>query len=306
MSVIFEKVAIEPNESFAAIRQSDNAFTHCCHFHSETEIVLIEKGYCTVVSGEEAFRVDPGDVFVFGPNTPHFTQNLPEDSRGPEWAGAVLVHFDLRVFGDTYLCAPEMREVDEFIRKIEGSGLILAGGLREDVAGQLRAFPSRQGLERFIALQQLLNTLIRGSASDLRAISAAPRMPDMHALDIARLTRVFGHVRDHFHEEIRLADVARLASMTEASFSRFFHQKSGQTFQDYLCGIRIREACARLIQTGDTIIEICHASGFNNLSNFNRQFRKHLGKPPLAYRKAWRTVVAVGAGGAREEDAGEV
>lgn len=76
--------------------------------------------------------------------------------------------------------------------------------------------------------------------------------------------------------------------MAPSSFSRFFSKKTGQTFQSFITEQRVSAACARLIQTEETIIQIAYNCGFNSLSNFNRHFRKHTKVTPQEYRKEWR------------------
>jgi AraC-like DNA-binding protein len=72
--------------------------------------------------------------------------------------------------------------------------------------------------------------------------------------------------------------------MTEASFSRFFKQRTGKSVTDYLLDIRIGNAIRLLVDSSQTIGEICFSSGFNNLSNFNRIFRKRKGCSPKEFR----------------------
>ncbi len=68
------------------------------------------------------------------------------------------------------------------------------------------------------------------------------------------------------------------------AFSRFFKQKTGSRFIDSLTDIRIGHACRMLIDTTHSITEIAYDCGFNNISNFNRIFRKKKGYTPKQFR----------------------
>lgn len=82
------------------------------------------------------------------------------------------------------------------------------------------------------------------------------------------------YISEHYQEDVRLADMADMVGMTPVSFSRFFHLRTGKTLSDYIIDIRLGFATRLLVDSSQTIAEICYDCGFNNLSNFNRMFRK--------------------------------
>lgn len=94
-------------------------------------------------------------------------------------------------------------------------------------------------------------------------------------------------MNQHFQNVITLADVARLANMSEVSFSRFFKQRTGNTFIDSLTEIRLGHASRMLIDTTHSVSEIAYRWGFNNMSNFNRIFRKKKGCTPKEFRESF-------------------
>lgn len=92
--------------------------------------------------------------------------------------------------------------------------------------------------------------------------------------DSRRVQKIQKYIADHYQEDIRLADMAEMVGMTPVSFSRFFHLRTGKTLSDYIIDIRLGFATRLLVDSSQTIAEICYDCGFNNLSNFNRMFRK--------------------------------
>lgn len=85
---------------------------------------------------------------------------------------------------------------------------------------------------------------------------------------------MMNYTHQNFHCPVSLAEVARLTSMTETAFSRFFKLRTGMTFIDSLTEIRLGHASRLLIETTQTISEIAYDCGFNNISNFNHIFKK--------------------------------
>lgn len=99
---------------------------------------------------------------------------------------------------------------------------------------------------------------------------------------------VTNYLQQHFYEPVRLADVARMVNMSEISFSRFMKQHTSKTFVNYLNDIRLGEATRKLIDTSMSVAEIGYSCGFNNLSNFNRIFKKKKGQTPTEFRENYR------------------
>jgi transcriptional regulator GlxA family with amidase domain len=86
-----------------------------------------------------------------------------------------------------------------------------------------------------------------------------------------------------------LQEVAKLTSMTAVSFSRFFKMRTGITFIDSLLELRLGHASRLLIDTTLSISEIAYNCGFNNISNFNRLFKKKKGCTPKEFRENYTT-----------------
>ena len=95
------------------------------------------------------------------------------------------------------------------------------------------------------------------------------------------------HVNNNFGQNITLSDAAKIAGMTEVSLSRFFKLRTGKTFVDALCEIRLGHASRMLIETTQSVNEIAFKCGFNNMSNFNRIFKKKKACTPKEFRDTY-------------------
>ncbi len=114
--------------------------------------------------------------------------------------------------------------------------------------------------------------------SAIRESHLAPVLPD-------EIQTVLSYIDSHFTEPIRIRDLAALCYLSETYLIDFFHQQTGTTLVEYITKARIREACRLLTFTDLSITEIAYGSGFRNLSNFNRYFKKATGVTPSSYRK---------------------
>ena len=105
--------------------------------------------------------------------------------------------------------------------------------------------------------------------------------------DSRRVLKVKEYINAHIGDELRLEQLAALAGMTSTAFSRYFKLHTGKNLSEYIIDIRLGMVARRLVDTSDSISEICWACGFNNLSNFNRLFLKRKGCNPTAFREKY-------------------
>lgn len=89
----------------------------------------------------------------------------------------------------------------------------------------------------------------------------------------------------NFDQEISLNEAAAAANMATTTFCNFFKEHYRVTFMEYVTEIRIGHACKLLSDPTKNIVEAAYESGFNNLANFNRQFKKLKSMTPSEYRK---------------------
>jgi AraC-like DNA-binding protein len=91
---------------------------------------------------------------------------------------------------------------------------------------------------------------------------------------------------NHFQKEITLDTISQEAAMTKNAFCKYFKKRTNKTYMTFLNELRIEEASKLLqVQKDLSITEIAEACGFQNISNFNRKFRRIKGKTPRDFRK---------------------
>lgn len=102
------------------------------------------------------------------------------------------------------------------------------------------------------------------------------------------MQRVLDHIHEHYTRKIRIDQLAEIACLSRSAFSRMFKRTLGVTTTEYIKKLRIGRACAMLIKDQRRISEIAGAVGYNNLSNFNRQFRALKDETPSSFRETYR------------------
>jgi len=106
--------------------------------------------------------------------------------------------------------------------------------------------------------------------------------------DSRRVLKVKNYISKNYRDEIRLNTLADIAGMSPSAFSRFFKLHTGRNLSEYIIEMRLGYASRMLVDTSKGIAEICYDCGFNNLSNFNRIFKKRKNCSPSEFRDNYR------------------
>jgi len=279
MKAFFESIPHAPGESFACRAFSTPRFTAPWHFHPELELTLIVRGFGTRYVGDSIEPFEDGDLVFLGAGLPHYWWTDATDRRMSE---SVVIQFLPDFAGDHFLRLPEAEAIAALFHRAR-RGIALDRPMAAAVAGRMPRIAAATGWKRLNLLFDVLGIL--ADLSHPRLLSSPGFSPDLNEKDAGRLTAVCKYVNDSYSEPIRHARAATLASLSPAAFSRFFHRRMGKTFEAYVTEIRIGHACRLLRDRDAGILEIAFAVGFNNLSNFNRHFRRLKRMTPRRFRQ---------------------
>ncbi|MEP0049031.1 MAG: AraC family transcriptional regulator [Roseobacter sp.] len=283
----FEQVDIPPGHSFLW-RVDDYPWErNVWNYHPEFEIHLIRHSSGLAYVGDHIGQFEAGNLYLVGADLPHnwitpYTGNRLLKGRD------IVLQFDPDVF------------------QSGSNGFAELGGINllfERAARGLEFFGETQATGR----QILENMDGSGSLSDLakmiELLSVLSKSDEMK--ELASEAFIIGDhikgVRDHkvietaldylqrnFLDAPSLKEVADVVSMSESAFSRFFKNKTGNTFSDHVASLRLWMAGKLLLETDNAVTDICFEAGFNNIANFNRTFLRKMGLTPSKYRKASR------------------
>ena len=141
----------------------------------------------------------------------------------------------------------------------------------------------------FYAVMQFMTILYELSKCDgARTLATSSYAKVDVASDSRRILKVKNYISKNYQEEIRLATMADLAGMSPSAFSRFFKLHTGRNLSEYIIDLRLGYASRMLVDTAKSIAEVSYDCGFNNLSNFNRIFKKKKNCSPTEFRENYR------------------
>ena len=128
-------------------------------------------------------------------------------------------------------------------------------------------------------------TTILGRSSSAFTLSPSDPLRTVPCGADEPLGRIENYLYAHFREPVSLSDVAAHAGFTPTSLCRYFRRRTGKRLFDRLNEIRISQACRLLAYGGLTVAQVAAETGFHNLSHFNKEFRRLLGRTPTEYRR---------------------
>lgn len=282
---ILEHLPVEGDESFFVKGFDLPYFDTPWHYHPEFELVLVVRGKGKRFIGNTISGFQDGDLSFFGPNLPHLYRNPPEyyqEGTSPR-VRSIVVHFLERSIGQDLLALPQSKHIVKLLERSR-QGIDIVGGTRQVVIEKLHRLLHEKGMGRLLGLLDILHVL--SETPEYRLITDYT-IEGNNPSDADRLEKVFGYIAQNFHKEILLDEVARLTHMTRTSFCRFFQERTKRTFSNYLIDVRLNHASRLLIEQNISIMEVAYCCGYNNLSNFNRQFKEKFALSPRAYRQTY-------------------
>jgi AraC-like DNA-binding protein len=253
------------------------------HQHPEWQLTVILEGRGQLMVGDYLGRFQPGDVFLFSANMPHVFRSDPEyfDPNGDKHSLGHTLFFDFDALGKSVWEVAEFFPLQQWLQQTKGCYTLMAQ-TRDSVGEQLRAFDSKKGWDRLMTTFGILRQM--QDPLNLRLLNRLTPMRDFTESEGKRMAQVMSFILAQSHRNVELQEVADVAIMTKEAFCRFFKERTGKTFTEYLNQIRIQQACKLLLETDLSISQIAFQVGFQNLSYFNRTFRKLGGSTPKAYR----------------------
>lgn len=292
MKPILRKIDTGYNASFS-VREDINPYLYNhWHFHPEVELTLIRKGTGMRLVGDSMEPFSDGDLILLGSNLPHLWRSDPAYFEGSNdlHVEAVAIHFMELFWGESFIHLPEMKAIKELLSKSK-RGICIEGKTGKRIVSMMESILKADNVERILLLIKMLHII--SSSKDYRLLSGVVFAQSYDTMNTDNINAIYNYTLDHFQEKISIHEVAGIANISPHSFCRYFKSRTMKTYWQFLLEVRISYACKLLIENKMSISQICYTCGFNNLSNFNRQFKTIIGMTPSQYLKEHGKVLEV-------------
>ena len=283
------KVSLNPESSFNILQKKGPDFYNQWHFHPEVELIYIHKGRGTRFIGTDVHRFEPDELFLFGSNLAHMWRCDPEYfiENSKLKAEVTIIYFHHDFLGNKFFNIPELKSIDSLLEKAK-LGIKITGDTKVSIKELMSKLSEVKGLERITMLLTILEKM--AVSKEKQYINPVYHEVKIDRSEANRLNKIFQYISDNFQRKITLSEIASVANLSAKAFCRYFKSKTRKTFYDFLLQVRVAHACNLLLEKEMTIYEVCYDCGFNNLSNFNRYFKKIMDKTPTNYKREFMDV----------------
>ena len=247
------------------------------HYHPEVELVYINSGVGKRQVGTHLSNYTEGDLVLIGSYLPHtgFTKGFNDGQK------EVVIQFNQDIFNNAFNGIEELKSINHLL-ELSKKGIVFSGAIKDDVGIRMEGLKYETQLDGLLTFIKILYDL--SIYKEKQILNAEGYAFISSPMENKRLKIIFNYIRDNFMNQIPLDDIAAIVYMTPQSFCRFFRKSTNKTFTNFLNEYRINHATKLLSETDQDIKSICFESGFNNLSNFFRNFKRITNYTPNSYR----------------------
>ena len=275
-----EITPLTQSDCFTLFSRTKKKFDFPLHFHEEFELNLIvnAKGAKRIV-GDHIDQIDDLELVLVGPNLYHawFTHKCEsEDIR------ELTIQFHKDLFEERFLRKNQLSFIRTMFEKAQ-RGILFSRETIERLKPRIMGLEQKNGFDSVLELLSILHDL--STSRNMHTLSDSSSSNEQFNYNSRRIEKVFEYMNANYGRAITLGEVSKVANMPEASFSRFIKKRIGNTFIDSLNEIRLGHATRMLIDTTHNVAEVAYKCGFNNISNFNRTFKKKKGCTPTEFRE---------------------
>ena len=272
----------EPDKSFILYHET-NPFS-MWHYHSEYELVLIMKGRGRKMVGDYIDRFEENDLTLLGNNLPHewlcdseyFDENSGFGGEG------MVIQFVYDFLGREFMEVSENAPLKTMLAN-SARGIEFFGETKQKIISIMLRMEMLSESEKLYELFSIFRII--STTNEYRLLASPATLESLEMSGNRPMQKALHYMLQHFQQNIQIKDLLRVTFMSNTAFCITFKQTYRMTFKEYLLNIRIGYACKLLTEGGHSISEVAYDSGFENISNFNRQFKKIKGITPSQYQE---------------------
>lgn len=281
MTKIYREITpLTSNDCFMVFDRTKNKFDFPLHYHEEFELNFIEnaEGVKRVI-GDHTEEISTQELILIGSNVPHGWFSHESEM---EDIHEITIQFHKDLFDEKFLKRNQMSFIRSMLER-SARGISFSQETIQAIKPRLIGLTQTNGFCSVMELMSILHDL--SVSRNMKTLTTVTFANETATYDSRRIEKAFVYMRNNYDKDISLEDISKIVNMTVVSFSRFIKKRTGKTFIDSLNDIRLGHASRLLIDTRLSIAEISSKCGYNNLSYFNRIFKKKHGCTPKEFRE---------------------
>lgn len=282
-----EITPLAPEDSFQVFDRVKDDFDFPIHFHPEYELNFISngKGVRRIV-GDSMEEIDDIELVLVGPNIEHGWELYNCTSKS---INEITIQFHNDLFDDKMLARRIFKPIKDMFDR-SNYGIVFSKKISLELKERIKAISKIDSIDYLMELISILQDL--ANSRNQRLLSTYSSQNKVFE-NSDKIKKVYEYIQENFNRRITLSEISELINISPVSFNRFIKKRTGKTFVDYTNDTRISYATRWLIETELSISEISFKCGFNNITNFNRVFKKSKNSTPSEYREKFEGIKRV-------------
>lgn len=276
-SILRESVPISGNDFFIVLNHTNAKFDFPLHFHPELELNLVLNSSGKRIIGDSVMGYGDADLVLVGPNTPHVWTGSDANTD----AHVITIQFHQDFLPENWLNRKLASPIKDLIERSK-RGIVFSKETVEMLKPKLLQLSDSQDFDSLLNFLSILYDL--ATAKNTKLLASHLYVDYYSFPKSRRIEKVNNYIKENLVQKITLKEVSDLVNMSESAFSHFFKKSTKSSFSDYITDLRLGYAARLLLETERSVNEICFDCGFNNISNFNRTFKRKMGFTPSAFR----------------------
>ena len=277
MKLQLEKIQPDSGSSFRILLTPNLNDIFFWHFHPEIEVVYVEAEKGIRHIGEHISIYEESDLALIGSYIPHLNFDYGVKTR----VETVVVQLRENFFDSGLQTFPELQEVVDLFKRAK-TGIAFTGATKKNAGERLKNLAMLDQFNQFFELMNIFQLLAK--STEYIQLKARPvsnlailKQPD-------RMLDIYKHVEENFKHSINTKSIANKVHLSVPAFCRYFKKATKLTYTAFVNQYRVSFAKKLLLQNKQ-VTAVCFESGFENLSYFNRAFKKITGESPSHFKK---------------------
>ncbi|SDR76608.1 AraC-type DNA-binding protein [Polaribacter sp. KT25b] len=296
MKVYSEITPLRDANIFVIQNHINARFDYPIHLHPEFELNLVMNCSGRRIIGDSVNDFHKTDLVLLGPNLYHKWERTDDKNS---IAKVITVQFDKNLLSNNILNKNSLKPIKNLLEN-SFRGLCFYEQTKKDLIIQLHDLFNLKGFDATIKFLSILNNLAKSESYNY--IAGAGFSSDLELSKNQKIHKTYDYITANYKSNnLSVKKIAEINNMSESAFSHFFKKRANKNFTEFVIDFRITQVIKLLQETNKTIREICYECGFNNISNFNRIFKKKMNVTPKSYRNKIQRISNLKNAGFNEE-----
>ncbi len=283
MIVYKEITPLTQNDVFIIINSEKIGFDYPIHYHSAYELTLVLNSSGNRIVGDSVEKYSLNDLVLIGPEIYHKWDDDDESLEERNNAHVITIQFSKDIFNQPLFLKDSFYSIKNLLKDSQ-RGLKFTDKTFKIIAKKIKNLITIKGFDAVIEFLKILHIL--SISNNKKYLAGEGFMSIKEHVKGDRINKMYNYILANFNDcNLRITDLAHESNMSPSAFGHFFKKCTNKSFTQFVVDLRLCHASKLLLDSNHSISEIAFISGFNNIANFNRLFKKNKFITPKQYRQ---------------------